>query len=164
MQAVERERESLNAPLRGLTTPTYYDPNTLSGSIGYELDCGARYVTKSPQAKPMPPPRGLDLENARLSLTAQLADNYIQLRSLDRAGAILNDTVQAYTRALGLTRQRHDAGIAPGLDVSQAQTQLEVAQSRRPRFWRNAPWWSMRSPPCLAYRRPRFPSRPTSSI
>ena len=62
-----------------------------------------------------------DLEYARLSLIAQLVDDYIQLRSLDRDIAILDETVDAYARALELTEQRHDAGIAPGLDVSQAR-------------------------------------------
>jgi len=54
-----------------------------------------------------------DLENARLLLIAQLVDDYIQLRSLDRDSAILDETVTAYTRALSLTDQRHGAGIAP---------------------------------------------------
>jgi NodT family efflux transporter outer membrane factor (OMF) lipoprotein len=71
-----------------------------------------------------------DLENARLSLVAQFVDDYVQLRSLDRDSAILDETVKTYTRALTITQQRHDAGIAPGLDVSQAQTQLDVARSQ----------------------------------
>ena len=36
--SVSRNRESTNAPLRGPTTPTYYNANSLSGSVSYELD------------------------------------------------------------------------------------------------------------------------------
>jgi NodT family efflux transporter outer membrane factor (OMF) lipoprotein len=128
--SVERARESLNAPLRGATTPTYYDTNTLSGNIGYELDLWGQIRNEVAAGRANAAAAAADLENARLSLAGQLADNYIQLRSLDRTAAILDDTVKAYTRAVGLTQQRHDAGIAPGLDVSQAQTQLDVAKSQ----------------------------------
>jgi NodT family efflux transporter outer membrane factor (OMF) lipoprotein len=78
---------------------------------------------------PAPPPAA-DLENARLSLIAQLAEDYIQLRSLDRDSAILDDTVQTYAHAVEITEQRHNAGISPGLDVSQAQTQLAAARAQ----------------------------------
>jgi NodT family efflux transporter outer membrane factor (OMF) lipoprotein len=71
-----------------------------------------------------------DLENARLSLIAQLVDDYVQLRSLDRESAILDDTVKAYARAGAITEQRHGAGISPGLDVAQAETQLDAARSQ----------------------------------
>jgi len=63
-------------------------------------------------------------------LIAQLVEDYIQLRSFDRAVKILHDAVAAYDRAVGLTKQRHDAGIAAGLDVSQAQTQAAAARSQ----------------------------------
>ena len=48
---------------------------------------------------------------------------------MDQDSALLTDTVQAYARALSLTRQRHDAGISAGLDVAQAETQLDAARS-----------------------------------
>jgi NodT family efflux transporter outer membrane factor (OMF) lipoprotein len=127
---VDRARESVNAPLRGLTTPTYYDTNTLEGNIGYEVDLWGQIRNQVVAGKANAQAAAADLGNARLSLAGQLADNYIQLRSLDRTSAILDDTVKAYTRALSLTQQRHDAGIAPGLDVSQAQTQLQAARSQ----------------------------------
>src|SRR5271165_4884594 len=126
---MDRARESLNAPLRGPTTPTYYNSFTAGGSVSYELDLWGQIRNEVAAGQANAAAAAADLENARLSLIAQLVDDYIQLRSLDRDSAILEETVTAYTRALGLTEQRHDAGIAPGLDVSQAQTQLNTARS-----------------------------------
>jgi NodT family efflux transporter outer membrane factor (OMF) lipoprotein len=127
---VARNRDSLDRPLRLSTAAAYYDTNSLSGSVNYELDLWGQIRNEVAAGKANAAAAAADLENARLSLIAQLVDDYIQLRSLDRDSAILDETVQAYTRALGLTQQRHDAGIAPGLDVSQAQTQLNGARSQ----------------------------------
>jgi NodT family efflux transporter outer membrane factor (OMF) lipoprotein len=128
--SAQRNRESINAPLRGPTTPTYFNANTLGGSVSYELDLWGQIRNEVAAGEANAAASAADLENARLSLIAQLVDDYIQVRSFDRDSAILDETVQAFTRALKLTEQRHDAGIAPGLDVSQAQTQLNVALSQ----------------------------------
>jgi NodT family efflux transporter outer membrane factor (OMF) lipoprotein len=116
--------------LIGPTTPRYYDDNVVGGSVSYELDLWGQIRNQVTAAKANAAASAADLENARLSLLAQLVDDYIQLRSLDRDSAILEDTVKAYAHALSLTRQRHDAGIAAGLDVSQAETQLAATRSQ----------------------------------
>ncbi len=41
-RSVERDRESLNDPLRGPTSPTDYNSNTLSAGASYELDLWGR--------------------------------------------------------------------------------------------------------------------------
>jgi NodT family efflux transporter outer membrane factor (OMF) lipoprotein len=128
--STERARESVNAPLITNATPRYYDNNVLGGSVSYELDLWGQIRNEVASAKASAAASAADLEHARLSLIAQLAGDYIQLRSLDRNSAILDETVKAYSRALELTEQRHGAGIAPGLDVSQAQTQLNSARSQ----------------------------------
>jgi NodT family efflux transporter outer membrane factor (OMF) lipoprotein len=125
-----RNRDSVNAPLRLPTSPAYFNNNSVGGSVSYELDLWGQIRNEVAAGEANAAASAADLENARLSLIAQLANDYIQLRSLDRDSAILDETVTAYARALGLTEQRHNAGIAPGLDVSQAQTQLDAARSQ----------------------------------
>src|SRR5208282_4671430 len=127
---VTRNRDSINAPLRLPTAPAYYNSNSIGGSVSYELDLWGQIHNEVAAGAANAAAAAADLESARLSLIAQLVEDYVQLRSLDRDSAILDETVAAYTRALGLTEQRHDAGIAPGLDVSQAQTQLDAARSQ----------------------------------
>jgi len=127
---VTRNRDSINAPLRLPTSPAYFNTNSVGGSVSYELDLWGQIRNEVAAGEANAAASAADLENARLSLIAQLVGDYIQLRSLDRDSAILDETVAAYTRALTLTEQRHDAGIAPGLDVSQAETQLNAARSQ----------------------------------
>src|SRR5205814_6469075 len=59
---------------------------------------------------------------------AELAFEYLELRSADAQQRLLNDTVQAFKEALQLTINRFDGGAAPKSDVAQAQTQLETTQ------------------------------------
>jgi NodT family efflux transporter outer membrane factor (OMF) lipoprotein len=128
--AATRARNSVNAPLIAPTTPRYYGDNTVGASVSYELDLWGQIHNEVAAGEANAAAAAADLENARLSLIAQLVEDYAQLRSLDRESAILDDTVNVYARAVSLTEQRHAAGIAPGLDVAQAETQLDVARSQ----------------------------------
>jgi NodT family efflux transporter outer membrane factor (OMF) lipoprotein len=71
-----------------------------------------------------------DLQNVRLSVEAELAFDYYQLRSLDSEKALLDTTITAYQQQLDLTRVRFQTGIASDEDVAQAETQLETTQAQ----------------------------------
>lgn len=70
-----------------------------------------------------------DLAAARLSAQGELATNYFSLRDADTEIALVRSTVDGYARALAITQNRYDAGIAPRTDVLQAQTQLANARA-----------------------------------
>jgi len=71
-----------------------------------------------------------DLENARLSLSSELAVDYFQSRSLDAELDLFDQTIEAYQRAATLPRNQYDAGIVSRADVEQADTQLASAQAQ----------------------------------
>jgi NodT family efflux transporter outer membrane factor (OMF) lipoprotein len=127
---VQRDRESNNKPLRGATSPTFYDSNTLGAEVDYELDLWGRVANTAAAGHYDAQAAAADLGTARLSLQAQAADQYVQLRGLDQDAALLQQTVEAFDRALKLTQNRHGGGIASGLDVARAQTQLSSAKSQ----------------------------------
>ena len=71
-----------------------------------------------------------DLAAARLSLQAELATSYFQLRVLDTQRKLLEDTVDAFRRSLTLTENRYRAGVGARADVIQAETQLKTTQAQ----------------------------------
>jgi NodT family efflux transporter outer membrane factor (OMF) lipoprotein len=70
------------------------------------------------------------LENARLSYQAELAQDYFELRGTDGEKELLDTTVKSYQDYLKLTQDRFNNGVASGSDVAQAQTQLETARAQ----------------------------------
>jgi len=71
-----------------------------------------------------------DLEAVRLSLHAELALDYFDLRSLDEERRIIERAVEAYSQALALTRRRFEGGVANQVEVAEAETQLEAARAQ----------------------------------
>ncbi len=71
-----------------------------------------------------------DLEGARLSAQAELAQDYFQLRVADAQQRLLDATVAGYEKSLALTKNRYAQGVAARADVAQAETQLKTTQAQ----------------------------------
>ena len=96
--------------------------------LSYELDFWGRVRRTVEAAREEAQATAADLETARLSLQAELALDYFELRSADAQKQLLDDTVKAYTNALRLMTNRFAGGVAPKSDVAQAQTQLDTTR------------------------------------
>ncbi len=71
-----------------------------------------------------------DLAAARLSIQAELVQDYLSLRITDAQKDLLVRTVQSYQKALALTRSQYGAGVATRADVALAETQLKSTQAQ----------------------------------
>jgi NodT family efflux transporter outer membrane factor (OMF) lipoprotein len=121
---------SENRPNRSATAAPTYTDYLLRLDASYELDVWGRVRYSIAASRASAEASAADLEAVRLSLHAELASNYITLRALDGERAILLESVAAYERALELTRNRYKGGVATGLDVAQAEAQLEATRAQ----------------------------------
>jgi NodT family efflux transporter outer membrane factor (OMF) lipoprotein len=67
-----------------------------------------------------------DLESLRLSLRAQLAQSYFQLRALDVQQQLFERTIADYQKSVQLTQNQYAAGTVARGNVVLAQTQLQT--------------------------------------
>jgi len=126
---VDRNRSADMQPPNGASRE-HYGNNTLGIAASYELDLWGRVRNAVQAGHAQYAAAGADFESAKLSLQAELVDRYLQLRGLDLTAQLLQDTVVAYEKALALTQSRQSAGIASGLDVARARTQLQAAKAQ----------------------------------
>jgi NodT family efflux transporter outer membrane factor (OMF) lipoprotein len=70
-----------------------------------------------------------NLEDAQVSLAAEVAQDYVTLRGLQARLALAQQNVDLETRMLALTRLRREGGDATDLDVERMEGQLRATQA-----------------------------------
>jgi len=98
--------------------------------MSYEIDLWGRVRRTVEAARHEAQATAADLETARLSLQAELALDYFELRAADAQKQLLDETVKAFEAALRLTTNRFEGGAAPKSDVAQAQTQFDTTKAQ----------------------------------
>lgn len=111
----------------GLASPPASNLFTLSGQVSWEPDLwGAIHANVS--SAEASAEASLDSRAAMLlSLQAQLATDYFQLRTADASIQLLSDSAESYRHNLELTGRRQQGGLATRADVTQAEAQLQGA-------------------------------------
>ncbi|QGZ65670.1 efflux transporter outer membrane subunit [Paraburkholderia acidisoli] len=127
--AQSRYRTSANkqgASLAGKTVPDY----AIGATATWEPDVFGRLRDEVDSARANAQASAADLEAVRLAVTAQLAADYFDLRSLDAQKRLLDDSVRGYASALRIVQNQQRNGAIDASAVAQAQTQLDSTRTQ----------------------------------
>ena len=113
----------------GLAGKTVWD-NTAALNASWEPDLFGKVGHAVEGAKAREQASAADLASVELSMHAELAVDYFDLRGVDTQTELLRQTVVAFQAALDIATQRFTAGVASDSDVALAQTQVETARSQ----------------------------------
>lgn len=119
-----------NSPaMNSLATPTVYDAGF---DASWEIDIfgGTRRALEAATAEQEASAASLD--QARVSLVAEVARNYVELRSYQRRLQIAIDNLASQSETLQITDWRYQAGLAAASDVEQARTSREQTRASLP--------------------------------
>ena len=102
----------------------------LALEVNWEVDLWGRIRRTVEASEATAQASAADLEAAKLSAQATLAEDYFLLRVQDAQIRLLNDTVAAYEKSLQLTRNQYAVGVVGRVDVAQAETQLSSTRAQ----------------------------------
>jgi len=128
--SVQRNDVSKNGPTYSAGKPTGYNDFTISGQASWEPDFWGRIRRTVEAARSTSQATAADMASVDLSLHAEMAADYFQLRGLDSEIKLLTATVTDLESQLDLAQRRLDGGVATAVDVAQALTQLETVRAQ----------------------------------
>jgi NodT family efflux transporter outer membrane factor (OMF) lipoprotein len=124
------DKTSEHRPLVTPTTVSNYNDLIISGGGSWEPDFWGRIRRTVAAAHENAQASAADMANVDLSLQATMASDYFQLRGLDAQIKLLKSTTTDLEGQLDLAQRRLKGGVATGVDVAQAQTQLETERAQ----------------------------------
>lgn len=122
-------------PASNNTNATNYDPkinNTYRVNLdaSWEPDIWGRVQRSVEAGDASVQASAADIEAAKLSAQATLAQDYFLLRIADARKRLLDDTVAAFEKSLKLTQNQYAVGVVARADVVTAETQLKSAKAQ----------------------------------
>jgi NodT family efflux transporter outer membrane factor (OMF) lipoprotein len=135
--AAAKQSQSLNSPLGKLASsfPNYSRSQAsyqVGASASWEIDLagGLRRAQSAAQAEEQA--AQADHMGTRITVAADAADAYLQIRGLQARIAVTQDQIDTDARLLELVQARLKAGAADGREVAQAQALVRQARSALP--------------------------------
>ena len=125
-----RGRASLNSPRFPLGAQPVGGNFDLEADLSYEIDLWGRVRNTVNSAQASQQASAADLATLDLSIHAEVATDYFNLRGEDAQQVLLDHTVEDYTKSLSLTQNLYNGGGAAVADVEQAKAQLETARTQ----------------------------------
>jgi NodT family efflux transporter outer membrane factor (OMF) lipoprotein len=128
--SISRNNVSANGPSAAAGKSTTYNDFAIGGQASWEPDFWGRIRRTVEAARAGAQASAADQANIDLSLHAELAADYLQLRGLDAQTRLLAATIADLQDQLDLTQRRLAGGIGTDVDVAQARTQLETVRAQ----------------------------------
>ena len=104
--------------------------NQIGAAASWEPDFWGAIRNRAHAQKRLAQASAADLASARLSLEAELANDYVAVRGFDADLEVLRQSIVAYQKAVEVARLRSEGKIASGLDLARALSQLDSAQAQ----------------------------------
>jgi outer membrane protein, multidrug efflux system len=127
---VSDNRESAHHLFSTSNVPQQEASNVIGGVASWEPDFWHAIRNRAHAQKRLAQASAADLATARLSLEAELANDYIAVRGYDVELEVLRQSIIAYQKAVEVARLRSQGKIASGLDLARALSQLDSAQAQ----------------------------------
>ncbi len=125
----ERSAGAMSSPATASHTGSYFN---LGANVNWEIDVFGRVAAKTKAAKAGVGVSRAEYDGVMVSLCANLAKAYFQLRTYQRQYSETVEHIASQEKVVKMTEARHEADLGNGLEVAQAKTVLYSTRASLP--------------------------------